>query len=290
MQNIAEKVADSYRQNRKPVANPGNRVTANRRKLYQQIKERTGGNSNAELDFALSIVRKRKPEIEQYILSHNEVPMDTIEQLAVQAYNIRCKEIDETMNTLQVSEPEAVIFLEEDEAETKDAFNDEEGNYVGELFAPIGIIAKQNAGADEFIDSGLVSGLINTIGGKLDAAQLKRAAQDKRPGIVGALTGGKAEYEALRKYLQDPANVQIKQAVLNGTIKDVSQLPGFATGDNRGFGSPGVGLNIAGRDVIDEIARIKRREMINKALPFIIIGLVLIVFVTIYITKHANRK
>lgn len=78
--------------------------------------------------------------------------------------------------------------------------------------------------------------------------------------------------------------------MLSGAIKDVSQIPalaGFASGANNS-GVPGV--NIGGKDVIEEIAKIKKREMVNKMLPFIIIAVVLIIFATIYFTKHANRK
>ena len=289
MQNISEKVADSIRRNAKPNANPANKVTASRRKLFQNIKERTGGNVKAEMDFAISILERERPKIEKYVLSMNEVPMDNIGELATQAYNLRCREIDTVMKTINVSEPEALIFIENDESETENSFNDETNDFIGHLFAPVGIVAKNMHNEnDNFIDPSIIGGIVNTVGGKLGAAQLKRAAENKNSGIVGFLTGGKNEYEIIRKYLQDPANVAEKNAVLAGTIKDVSQLKGFA--QLAPSINQGLGVNVAGSDVVSEIARIKRRETFNKYLPFVIIGLIVLIFATIYITKHASKN
>ncbi len=162
------------------------------------------------------------------------------------------------------------------------------------MFAPIGIAAKhlsyQGDGSDNYLDGGLVTGLINTIGGKLDAGQLKRAAENKPSGIVGALTGGKKEYERLRAYLQNPANAEEKARVLNGQITNVNQLQGYGGGNTGNTGLNLPNLNIAGTDVVAEMIRIKKREEIKKMLPFIIIGVVLIIFVTFLIAKNAKSK
>jgi hypothetical protein len=293
MINLSERVADSYRQGKTPKANPGNKVTSKRRKLYSIIKDRTGGDPQAEMDYAVKIIQKERPKIENYVLSKNEVPADDIQDLIMQAYQLRCDEIDSHSKMLSVSEGEAGIFLEEDEAESETANNPAADSFIGELFAPIGIAAKHIQGddSDSFVDSGLVSGIINTIGSKVDKGTLRRAAENKKAGVLGFLSGGKNQYELLRTYLQDPANAAEKQAVLKGTITDITQLKGYggAAGQAGGNRNMGAGLNVAGVDVLKAIEDQKKKDAIKKALPFVIIGLIVIILVTILIVKK-NAK
>lgn len=291
MINLSEKIADSFRKNRPLRANPGNPVTSRRRKLYSVIKDRTGGDPVAEMDYAMSILNKERAKIENYVISKNEVPMDKIQDLIMQAYQLRINEIDSTANMLGVSDGEAGIFLEDDEAETELANNPEADNFVGELFAPIGLAAKHlqsESDSDNFIDPSLIQGVLNTAGGLFDKASLKRAASNKPAGIAGTISGGKKQYELLRKYLQDPANKDEKDMVLNGSIKEVTQLRGY--GGAAGVSGNAGGVKIMADDVIKQIAAQKKREAINKALPFVIIGLIVIIVVTVLIVKNANRK
>lgn len=294
MLNLSEKIADSYRKGENPKSNPGNPVTSRRRKLFTTIKERTGGDPDAELNYSMKIIQRERPKIEDYIISKNEVPLDRIEDLIMQAYQLRCSEIDNTAKTLGVSEGEAGIFLEDDEAETETANNPEADNFIGELFAPIGIAAKHLNGSDNFVDAGLVSGIINTVGTKVDKGTLKRAAENKPSGVLGFLSGGKKQYELLRAYLQNPANTAEKDGVLRGTITDISQLKGYGGGDlpvKSGANIAGGGLNVAGVDVLKAIEDQKKKDAIKKALPFIIIGIVVIILVTVLIVKkNASNK
>jgi len=289
--NLSEKVADSYRLGMPSKANPGNRITARRRKLFSTIKERTGGDPETEMQFAMEIIRKNRPKIDAYIISKNEVPLDTNEDATLQAYQLRCNEIEQMANILGVSEAEAGIFIEDDESENEDANNYEQENSIGELFAPIGIAAKHISGgtdSNSFVDENLIIGAINTLGAKFDAGALKRAAQDKSMGIAGFISGGKDEYNMLRAYLQDPKNADEKAKVLSGVIKDVRELRGY--GGTAGTSGQGTGVKLLAKDVIDEIARQKKREAINKALPFIIIGIAAIILITVLIVKRAKSK
>lgn len=292
MINLSERVADSYRKNEKAKANPANAVTSRRRKLYSVIKERTGGDPSAELEYSMKIIQKERPKLENYVISKNEVPADSIQDLILQAYKLRCDEIDSTASMLGVSDGEASIFLEGDEAESDLANNPETENFIGELFAPVGIAAKHITsmeGANNFVDPSLVQGVLGTAGNILDKSALKRAANNKPSGVVGLLTGGKKEYDLLRKYLQDPKNADEKDAVLRGIITDVTQLRGYALGTT-GNVIAGGGVRVLANDVIDQIAQQKKREIINKNLPFIIGGLILIIVVTVLIVKNANRN
>lgn len=287
MINLSEKIADSYRKNTPAKANPANPVTSRRRKLYQVIKERTGGDPSAELEYSLRIIKQERPKIESYVISKNEVPLENLEDLIMQAYQLRCNEIDSTAKILNVSDAEAGLFLEDDEAESEIANNPEAENFIGEFFAPIGLAAKHLTTHDS-LDGSLIEGVTNTIGNMIDKGALKRAAQNKKAGIIGGISGGKKEYELLRTYLQNPANSDEKNLVLNGTITDTTQLRGYG-GAAGTVGNAG-GVKILAKDVIDKIAREKKNEVIRKNLPYIIIGLVVIIIVTILIVKNAKRK
>lgn len=290
MVNLSEKVADSFRNNKPAKANPANPVTSRRRKLYSVIKDRTGGDPAAELEYAMKIVQLERPKIESYVISKNEVPMDGIQDLIMQAYKLRCAEIDSTSSMLGLSDGEANIFLEDDEADTTMANNAEAENFIGELFAPIGIAAGhiQSNSSPDNLDSSLVTGLLNTVGGLFDKGALRRAAQNKPAGIAGTIAGGAKQYNLLRSYLQNPVNKDEKDLILKGAITDTSQLRGY--GNDAGDLGKGGGIKVLGNDVIKEIAKQKKKEAIKKALPFIILGVSVIILVTILIVRSAKRK
>lgn len=287
MINMSEKVADSYRTGTNPKADPNNPVTSRRRKLYSLIKTKAGGNAQAEYDHAITIISRERPKLEAYVISKNEVPLDNINDLILQAYELRANEIDSVSNMIGVSDGEANIFLEDDESANVLTNNPDSENFTGELFAPVGIAAKHlQDKPDNFVDPNLIGGIINTIGGKVNAADLKRAANNKPPGILGFLgQGGASGYNALRAYLQKPENSDEKAKVLTGQINDISMLRGYA-GQVANQG----GVSIAANNVIDQIAAQKRREAINKALPFIIIGVIVIILVTVLIVRNAKHK
>lgn len=288
MINVSEKVADSFRNNKRAQANPTNTVTAKRRGLYSKIMDATGSDPEQSYKYSMDILKRQKPKLSAYVMSKNEMPVDDLDGLVMQAYKIRCNEIDSTKNILGVTDQEANIFLEDDEADMIEANSPEADNFAGELFAPIGIAAAYMEGKrnpDNFVDPYVLSGAINTIGSKIDSAALKRAAQDKPAGVLGFLSGGSKEYDAIRKYLQNPANIAEKNAVIAGTITSAQQLKGFG-----GSIVPSGGVNVMAKDVIDEIARQKKREAINKALPFIIIGVIVLILVTVLIVKNAKRN
>jgi hypothetical protein len=288
MINLSEKIADSYRKGHEAKANPANPVTSRRRKLYSVIKDRTGGDPSAELEYAMKIIAKERPKIEDYVISKNEVPMDKLSDLVMQAYTLRCREIDHTAKTLGVSEGEGNIFLEDDEAEEKLANDANAENFVGELFAPIGIAATHLNGSPDNLDSSLVTGILNTVGGMFDKGALRRAAQNKPAGITGTLAGGSKQYNLLRSYLQNPANADERDLILKGAITDTSQLRGYNQ-DAGNLGSTG-GIKVLGKDVINEIAKQKKKEELKKAMPFIIMGVVILILIIFLIVKSVKRK
>jgi hypothetical protein len=293
MKDVASKVANAYRTNTNPKANPNNRITVRRRRMYDKINKDSGGDENAKFQTCMNILKRNRGRLQSYIISRNETPMDSLEDLTLQAYALRCNEIESTARMMGVTEGEAGIFLEEDESDMETANNPDAKNRVGELFAPIGIAAKHiSTKGDNFVDAGLVSGIINTVGSKVDKGTLKRAAENKPSGLLGFLSGGKKQYELLRSYLQDPKNVDEKNAVLKGIITEVTQLKGYGGQIPASGGTqilPG-GVNIAGIDVLKAIEDQKKKEAIKKMLPMILIGLAVIILIVVLITKNANRN
>lgn len=290
---LGDLMAESFRTGEKPTPNKNNRQTTNRRKLYRQIKERAGGDPSGELDYSLELVRENLPTIQQYIMSRGEVPSEGIEDIVLQAYNLRSREAENIAQTLDVSTNDALMFLEDDEATNIQANIGAEENFLGMYAAPIEIAAAHlskpidKEQVNNFVDPAMVAGLINVAGEKINASKLKRAAEGKPAGVVGFLsTGGTKAYDALRKYLQDPKNADEKKAILAGTITDVSQLRLYGADTdqvpNTGGGS---GIKLLAKDLADEVARQKKKEMIRKYLPIAIIGLVVLILIVYFLAR-----
>jgi len=283
-------MAEGFRTGETPTPNKNNRQTTNRRKLYRQIKEQAGGDPSGELDYSLQIIRENLPTIQQYVMSRGEVPAEGIEDLTLQAYNLRSNEARGIADTLGVGINDALIFLEDDEATNIEANIGQPENFLGMYAAPIEIAAQRlnnptdKDQVDNFVDPALVAGLINTAGEKINSSKLMRAAQNKPAGVVGLLSaGGTKAYDALRKYLQDPKNADEKKAILAGTITDVSQLRFGGATDQ--IPNTGGGLKMLASDLADEVAKQKKKEMIRKYLPFIIVGLVLLIVVVYFVAR-----
>ncbi len=292
---IGEIMAESFRGGNIPTPNKNNQQTANRRKLYAQIKEQGGNDPDAELDYALSIVRENLPTIQQYVMSRGEVPADSVEDLTLQAYNLRQTEAQNLAQTLDVNVNDALIFLEDDEASNIDANIGTTDNFLGMYSAPVEIAASHLLNripkdqVDNFVDPALVAGLLNTAGEKINSSKLRRAAENKPAGVVGLLSaGGTKAYNALRTYLQDAKNKDEKAAVLNGTITDVSQLRLNNTdqvpevpGQGGLFGQ----IKLTAKQLADEVAKQKKKEYIQKYLPIAIIGLVLLIVIVYFVAR-----
>jgi len=292
---IGELMAESFRGGTTPTPNRNNKQTTNRRKLYAKIKERAGDDPDAELDYALSIIKENLPTIQQYIMSRGEVPADGIEDATLQAYNLRQREAQNLAQTLDVNLNDAMIFLEDDESSNIDANIGTEDNFLGMYAAPVEIAAMRlldrtpKDQVDNFVDPALVAGLINTAGEKINAAKLRRAAEGKPAGVVGFLSaGGTKAYNALKAYLADPKNADEKKAILNGTITDISQLRLSGAGtDQVPNEQPGLfgQIKLTAQQLADEVAKQKKKEIIRKYLPIAIIGLVLLIVIVYFVAR-----
>jgi hypothetical protein len=279
---LSETIAESYRTGNRPKINSANKFTASRRNMYEHIRNLAGGDKNLMKHNSLSVIKDYLPTLQKYVISQNEVPNKDPELLAKQAYQLRCKQIKHYASAAGISEPEAQILLESEEAERDASQQPDADTYLGGLAAPVGVVGSHsdfdyfdNNPETDNLDPALVMGLLNTATSKINSADLKRAAQNKPAGILGTLgTGGTSQYDSLRSFLQKPENAQIKQQILNGLITDISQIPNFS-------GNAG-GINVLAQDTISQI----KQQEIKKMLPYIILGLVLFAVLIFFIARR----
>jgi hypothetical protein len=283
---ISEAISHSYLSGNKPKVNINNKFTRRRMKLYENIKENTGENPDSELDYSRQIINENVPKVQRYIMSQNEQPSANLDDMIKQAYHLRCNQISAISSSLDIPDKDAQILIEEDENDANEIEANGKDEFLAELFAPIGIAAtrlqmkqkRDSAEADNFVSPDLISGLIGTVGTKIGAADLKRAAANKPAGVLGFLgAGGTAHYDSLRAYFQK--NPTIAQEVLSGQITDESQLPNWSN-------TMPTGANILNSNAITQsIADYQKKQALHKALPFIIGGVLVLVIVIILIAR-----
>jgi hypothetical protein len=282
---LTDKIVESFRTGERTKTNPNNKFTHNRRNLYKKIKEETGLDKDASKAMCLRLIEENMPIIQRYVQSQGEMPSNDIEQLVLQTYELRCKQIQDAARISDLPENDAQILLEEEEAETEDSGI--EDRFLGMFSAPIGLAAEilMNNPHDNFVDPAMITGIVNTIGAKITSGDLMRAARNKPAGILGALgTGGTKAYDALRKYLNDPKNIGEKNAVLQGKITDVAQLAGYGGAEN----TTQSGVKVLANDVINQVKQQEIKAAIKKYLP-IAIGLIIIIFIIAYVIGKKHK-
>lgn len=298
MSNIANALTEMYRTGKHIKPARTNAITRARVKQYEDIKNATGEDGASELDYSRQIIKDNLPIVERYVLSQNETPARKTDDLIKQAYQLRCRQIDNVAKSMDIPTDEAEVWLEMDEAEDMNLETAGADSFLGSLFAPIGVAAtrlqqkaKKGLAYDpaysmpDNLDLGAVlGGATQVIGGALTTSELKRAAANKPAGVVGALsTGGTSHYNDLRAYFQK--NPTVAQQVLSGAITSENQLPNWS-GSLIGTGANMLNSN----DITGSIADYQRKQQLKKMLPVIIIGVVALIIVTILITKGASKN
>ena len=268
--------------------NYNNPLTKKRSKLSNAV-----ANDEDSFSKCLAIVKKNKSRISKYVSAKGESPSNNPEELAVQAADLRYRDIMKVAETLEVPFNEAQIFIEDNESGYSTTNSSEADYFITDIAPAIFDVAETVKGSsDQFISPELVSGVLNTAGTKINASSLVRAAQNKPAGLLGTLSsGGTKLYNQLRAYFQK--NPAIAKDVISGKITSIDQT-GFygspekikadedsAANDSRKFKAS---------DVLDEVRKAETKRAIKKYLPFIIIGILAIIAVTFLIAKNANRK
>jgi hypothetical protein len=308
---ISEHIANSYASGKKPKVNINNKFTRKRMKLYENIKENTGENPDSELDFSRQIIGENLPKVQRYIMSQNETPSDNLDNLIKQAYSLRCNQINAISSSLDISDRDAQILIEEDEHEANEIEANGKDEFLAELFAPIGIAAtrlqmkhKKDQAEAENLDGeadnlsgdlgNILGGVLGIAGTKISAGDFKRAAQNKPAGVLGALgAGGTSHYNALRSWFSQYP--KIAALVVSGQIPDEASLYYYVQQQNvisqggakismppvSAIGSTPINSN----DIVGGIADYQKKQALKKALPLIIIGAVALIIVIVLIAR-----
>jgi len=264
--------------------NHGNKVTVKRKNLGRKIIREANGQPQHAYNISMGILGDNVNRLQEYVISHSEEPAPQLPNLVKQVMFLRKKEAGEAQEILDFDGEESRIFLEQQEAD----FMDENGyamdNFLGDLGAPLDIAYSAIEGgnnADSFAATGLIGGLVNMVGTKLNDAELKRAAQGKSANfLTGISTGGKAHYNALVAYFK--AHPDIKQKVLSGEITQEDALPGW-TAPNSGNYDP------VGRDAVRQFASPYVDDQVKRYMPLIIGGAILLIIIVIVIVSRHKK-
>lgn len=258
--------------------NPNNKVTKNRKGLYNQIMSKANNDSNAAYAIAMSTLEDYIPRLQEFVIEHSEEPAYNLPDLVQQVYQLRMKDVYDAQEILDYNTDEAITHLDQQEADFEKENGYQMDSFLGELFAPIEIVYSHIKGkqVDNFGAEQLASAIIPAIGQKVNSATLIRAAQGKKPGILGTLsTGGKRHYEGLLQYFKN--NPEAAQKVLSGEYTDESQLPGWRVITPKDTSSP---LNKIADDVVG--------NQFKKAIPYII-GFVLLIGIIVYFASRSKK-
>lgn len=268
---------DQQQQGESIKPNPNNKITKKRLALGRSIMSIANGKSESAYNAAMDLLGNHIERLQEFVLSHSEEPAPELNKLVVQCYQLRQTDINDASDVLSFDNKEAKIFLDQQESDFYDEMGYVRDEFLGELVAAIDIAyAHIKSNPDGFIDAGLLQGVINTIGTKVNASTLKRAAQGKKPGILGLLsTGGKKHYAALVAYFNDPKNKDTRAKVVSGQIIDESELPNWNAPPVTSTTNP---INQIGNDIA--------HDQIKKYLPYIIGGILLIVVIVYFAARR----
>ena len=234
--NLAEIMSEQNRTGRRKRPNPNNDVTLRRKRLEREIKRKCEINNFDESDVALDYVNKNINQLNGYVMSKGEQPMQNPVALSVQVMALREKEIEDLKRTLGIDRSEAMLYLDDEEAASYSMGQGD--NFIGGLLSAIGSVASKG---------------INKI-------KAKRQAAGKPTKF----------WDFLSKHIGGQAEMQTVQAE----------------------GKNGVGndIKILANDVFNSIRDAEKKKEINKILPFAIVGVIVLILVTVLITKNASKR
>lgn len=229
---------------RKLLPNPDNFQTQNRLRFKRKLNNFCKANNYDEGDVSLDIVKENQGDIEKYVITQGEIPSQDPIELSIQAYLLREAQIRSVMEGAGVDYDEALVLIEEDEAEKMEAGHPDSDNFLGAIFSAIGGVAKK----------------------AVQKAAEKRAAQGKNAGFFGNLNEAinKQSYDEVKAAVsQDPALA--KQAMSSQGLSDSSR--------------------IYLQEIIDKVKEEEKKKEIKKMIPLIIVGVLVIIAITVLLTR-----
>lgn len=252
---LSELMAEKFRTGKLPKPNPNNPVTLKRIALANALK-RVANNfdthaANAE---GMQLVVDNIGQIQKYVTSKGEVPLNNPAELATQAYILKQKEIHDYAKALNVSPKVAQIYMDEAEA------NEQEIN---------------SPNADYFLGA-LVDALGQAVAKPLQKLADKRVAKGKKPGFVG--------------FLANAVNQPVQQVKDDATTAAANAASTAINQPKKEGGNFLDGLMNIGKDIFTKVRDNEKQSEIKKMLPTIILIAVVVIALTVIITAYATKR
>jgi len=254
---ISEMLSESYA-GKKVRPNINNKMTKARRARGLQLVQESNGDPELMFNKSVQQVADNLPAVQRYVLSKGETPMSDPIDIARQAYDLRCQDIEKVASAMDVPFQEAQLFIEDAEANSAEINAPESDSFLGGLFSAIGNIA----------------------GNALQQSAIKKAGEGKAGGILAALTPG---YDNLKAYLK--AHPEMKGRV---TLDEAGNIVSTDPNTPMQSGTSGLAGAIFASDAAKAVSDQARNAFLKRNLPYIIGGVVLL-FIVIIVIVRANR-
>lgn len=161
----------------------------NAAKTIQALAQRDGVTVE---DVAMQVVKNRQGEIEKYVVSKGEQPLQNVAELATQAYALRQNDVQNVAQAMDMNEDDALEYIEASEEEAEEYNHPESDQFIGDIFAALKPVAAKG----------------------LEKIAAKRAVKGKKPGILGKLSN----------VLNGGAGVEKEPTILSEAVQAVTDV------------------------------------------------------------------
>ncbi|HEX7904825.1 MAG TPA: hypothetical protein VF487_13195 [Chitinophagaceae bacterium] len=164
---LGEIIAEETRVGKRRKPNNNNPVTKNRKRIDRIIESQSRELGKPISEVGLEYVKQNIGDIQRYVSTKGEQPMDNPIDLSVQAFLLRDKEAAQTAKILGCTKDEANVYLDEAEAHASEMNSSDADNFIGSIFGALGNVAQKAAGkiADKRKAAGKKAGFWETLAG-----------------------------------------------------------------------------------------------------------------------------
>lgn len=220
---LQNEIATGYRRK----ADPSNPITKRKNQLKQSIKNRANTESRDIADVSLDVVQENVGDLQRYVISKGEKPMQNAVDLCLQVALLRQQDIDKIAQTMNVSHSEAEIFLEESESDAARKGTAEADSFIGEVIGAVGNVA--NRAVSKIVEKKKAQGkpakfwntLLDITGG-MASSGMPQLVQQEQPNKGGFLNEvkifGQDVIDAIRKSETKKAVNQSLPLIIGGVL------------------------------------------------------------------------
>lgn len=289
---------------RKENLNPVTKARLGSMSMIRGVAKEKG---KTEQEVGAALLKKNKGKAAAYVLSKGEKPARRLDDLAAQVYRLRSEEVKDVADFLEISPSDALIVLEHAESELYNDNNAEADNFIDPVTASAVISTAGNfisgmfSGPDEQAERQRIAGDYIREFNALSTVQQKQAYINERDNLYNSTymnTATKVQkryYDAwqavvssLKQSLQSgqKAPTATGQPTPNGGGLDSSIIRNVldSVSDTAANGGGNIGDYV--QKAIDKVKAEEKKKEINKMLPYIIGGVVLLILVTVLIVRR----